>query len=110
MSYSSTGDLSTLTSAAGAVVDVANDPHLPEVICEVQRLSLLEQGKPLPAPCTKIPLKAGTGKGIGLRYAVVPLRLAVKVREKPWIVAAVALGIGASIFTLGYTSGRRSKS
>lgn len=107
MGYQATG--ADLKTAAQAAIRVADDPHLPEVACHVLRLSDMEAGRPAGSPCPPVPLNRSPGKGIGLRHAVVPIRLAVKVREKPWVAVLAVGGILGLTFALGYGAGRRKK-
>ena len=106
MGYQSIG----ATTTAQAVLKIADDPHLPEVVCNVLRLSDIEEGKTPGPPCYRIPSNRNPGQGIGLRYLVGPVRLAVKVREKPVTAAIIAVTGVALIFALGYGAGRRKRS
>ncbi len=105
MSYESLGQMDIGT----AVLKIAQDPHLKEVVCHVLRLNALERGVKLPATCTKIPEAAGPGKGIGLRYAVGPLRMFVATREKPYLLPLVVGGTALGVFLLGFFAGRGGK-
>lgn len=106
MGYQPIGDLK---SAAEATIAVADDPHLSEVACQVLRLSAIQKGAKLGPTCPRIPLNRSPGKGIGLRHAVGPIRLAVKVREKPWVAVLAVGSTVALVFALGYGAGRRKR-
>lgn len=107
MSYLPTGDLSTVADVARVSLDVVQDPFLPEVTCLVMRMAALEQGrKPPTCPKTALSTRLSQGRGIGLRYAVIPLRVTVKVRENPVLTPVVATGVVAGLFLLGYAIGR----
>lgn len=104
-SYQATGDVaSTLKSVATIGVSVVQDPALPEVTGLLLKLVALEgksKGQTTGGGTTV------TGKGIGLRYAVRPLKVVVRVREQPWLVPVVGGGLIALIFGLGYATGKR---
>ncbi len=104
LSYQATGGLQTAVDIAKIGLDVVKDPYLPELTCQVLRLAALERGQNPGPPCVRTKA-AGTG-GIGLRYALVPVRLAVKVREQPIVTPLVVGGVVAGIFALGYLTGR----
>jgi hypothetical protein len=92
-----------------AAKQIVADPYLPEVACQVMRLSQVVKGKKA-ADCARTPAAFKTStKGIGLKYAVAPLRLYVYHRQHPYIVPAL---IGAAFlltFAIGYKTGRRKK-
>lgn len=91
MAYQATGGLLSTASAATAV---ARDPYLPEVVDLVLRLQASEKASAGSA--------GSTGKGVGLRNVVGPLRTFVKIQEKPWILPVVVVGIVGTIFAAGY--------
>ncbi len=105
MAYVATGDIGDTASAA---MKVAVDPYLPEVTCHVLRLAALEEGRDPGLRCLRTRTTV-TNKGVGLRYAVVPIRMAVNMYEHPYRAAAVAGGVLLGIFALGYLTGRRSR-
>lgn len=102
--YQATG-ISTAISTAQALVDVTRDPHLPEVVCHVLRLDAMESGQPPGPPCQKMSTKAYPGKGIGLRYAVPPLRVLDWAREHPIRAAGIAVGTIGALVWIGYLIG-----
>ena len=108
MSYRSTGDTTAVLDAATAALKVAQDPFLPEVVCSVLRLSALEEGRNPGPRCAKV--NAAPGRGIGLRYAVVPIRLAVKAREQPVLAVAVVGGVLFGLVAFGYALGKNRRS
>lgn len=114
MGYLPQGDIAsdlvnTLSSAGIAATKIAEDPHLPEVTCQVLRLNAIEKGqKPGPA-CARVPKAAGVGRGIGLRYAAGPLSVFVKTREKPWLIPVVVGSLIGGVFLLGYMAGAGGK-
>lgn len=92
-----------------AVLQIVEDPYLPETACEIVRLSNLEAGKSAGPPCKRTdPALASSKKGVGLRHAVGPLRAYITVRQEPWIGVAAVVGIVGGIFYLGYHFGRTS--
>ncbi len=103
--YSALGQMDIGT----AVLRIAQDPHLKEVVCQVLRLNALERGVKAPPPCAQIPETASPGKGIGLRYAVKPLRMFVTTREKPYLIPLVVGGTALGVLLLGFFLGRGSK-
>ena len=105
-SYEATGDVA---STAQAILNVTSDPHLPEVVCHTMRLASMEKGERPGLVCQKIPVSANPGLGIGLRYAVVPLRAADKMREHPVLAIAGAVGLVAAIFAIGFSAGRATR-
>lgn len=106
--YTGTGDIQGLLDAGKAAFAVADDPHLPEMVCHVFRLAKMEEGKDPGPPCPATSIKYLPGKGVGLRYAIVPVRAVVKIRERPYLSAAAVGGIMLGIFALGFAFGRRA--
>jgi hypothetical protein len=97
-------------TAAQAVAAVVSDPYLTEVSCHVLRLAAIERGERPPARCQEIPVVPATiGKGIGLRYVVRPLRVAVAAREHPYYAAGVVTAVVGGIFLLGYAVGKGAR-
>jgi hypothetical protein len=94
--------MSGVVSTATAVAAIATDPYLPEVTNLVLKLQSLEKGEGARAA-------GSTGTGVGLRNVVVPLRLFVKIQEKPWILPVAAIGIVGAIFAAGYFTGKATK-
>ena len=88
MAYTAmSGVISTATAAAA----IATDPYLPEVTDLVLKLKALEKNS-----------AGSTGKGVGLRNVVGPLRLFVKVQERPWILPVTVIGVFGLVFSAGY--------
>jgi hypothetical protein len=86
-----TKQLGGVVSTAQAAAAIAQDPFLPEVVGLV--LELKEQEKSA---------EGSSGRGVGLRNVVGPLRTFVAIQDKPWLVPlAVAAGFGL-IFAAGY--------
>lgn len=102
--YEATGGVLDIASAA---LRASEDPHLPEVTCQVLRLSDIEAGRKLGAACAKIPRNASPGRGIGLRHAVGPIRIAVKARENPILAWGSIVGLTLLVFAVGYQTGKR---
>ena len=95
------------TDVLNAAVQIVEDPHLSEVACHVLRLAAIQEGR-IPGPkCTRVPTNFATTKGIGLRYAVVPLRTFVAAREHPWVGVVTGAGVVLGLIGLGYVLGRR---
>lgn len=87
--------MSGLVSTANAAAAIATDPYLPEVTTLVLKLQSLEKGSTAKS-------EGSTGKGVGLRNVVGPLRLFVKIQEKPWILPVTVVGIFGMVFAAGY--------
>ena len=96
--------LETAGPALEAAIQLLEDPYLPEVTCNVLRLSKVEQGKPVGAPCPVGP--RGQRKGIGLRYAIKPLRAAVWVRLNPLLATALGISVVGSLIGIGVIIGK----
>lgn len=97
-------------TAAQAVAAVVADPYLSEVSCHVLRLAAIERGEAPGPRCQEIPVVSSTiGKGIGLRYVVRPLRVAVSAREHPLLAAGVVAAVVGGIFFLGFAAGRGTR-
>lgn len=103
------GTWDTALSAIGAAQKVAEDPHLPEVICHVNRLSNIQKGQPAGPNCPGFPTYYQPTKGVGLRYVVGPLRTLVKAREHPAAAVAIVGGSIGLIFLAGYVIGKRRR-
>jgi len=87
------------------ITDVAKDPHLLEVVCQILRLKALEEGKVLP-PCAEIPKNRLPGVGIGLRHVTGPLRFFVQVKENPMLGVALGVGVIGGLVGIGYLIGK----
>jgi hypothetical protein len=92
---------------AKAALQVVEDPHLGEVACHVLRLSAMEEGRTPGPRCTRVATTTRPGSGIGLRYAVGPLRTFVAAREQPIIAAGVAVAVVGGLLGLGYLLAKR---
>ena len=92
MAYQATGGLLSTASAASAV---ATDPYLPEVVDLVLKLKASEKK-------TAGSGSGSSGRGVGLRNVVGPLRIFVKVQEQPWILPVGVIGVFGVIFAAGY--------
>ena len=91
MAYTAmSGTLSTVQAAAA----VATDPYLPQVVALVLKLQAQES--------KSAGTSGSTGRGVGLRNVVGPLRTFVKLQAKPWILPTVVVGIVGTIFAAGY--------
>lgn len=94
--------LGGITSVASAAAAVVGDPCLPTVANLVLQLHESEQPRARPGqpaqPSTPV-------KGIGLCYAVKPLRAVVWVKEKPIRGALILGGVVGAIFLAGYATG-----
>lgn len=103
----SLGDvLSDIQTAVSAASNVASDPYLTEMLCHVQQLSQLGRGQPA-TPCISTPLNVPGG--VGLKYAVVPMRAFVYARQHPWawlVAAGLVFGVPMMI---GYELGRTKR-
>lgn len=91
-SYQATGGLLSTASAASAI---ATDPYLPEVVDLVLKLKKSESSSTGTS-------SGSTGRGVGLRNVVGPLRAFVKIQENPWILPVGVIGVVGIIFAAGY--------
>jgi hypothetical protein len=91
MAYTAMNGTVSTVNAATAII---SDPYLPEVTRLVLKLQSLEKGS--------AGTGGSTGKGVGLRNVVGPLRLFVKTQESPWILPVAAIGVFGLIFSAGY--------
>lgn len=90
-----TTQLGGLLSTVEAATAIAQDPYLPEVVGLVLKLKEQEKSS----------AKSGsgsTGRGVGLRNIVGPLRTYVAVQNKPWILPVAVIGAVSLIFAAGY--------
>jgi len=99
------GDLaSSIESALGTGVNVAEDPYLPEVLCHINQLQQINAGQPAGVCAETADNLPG---GVGLINAVKPMRAYVWAEaNKPWswvLIAGVAVGIP---MLLGYELGK----
>lgn len=100
--------LDTVGSAIQAASKIAEDPFLPEVICQILRLNKISAGQDPGPACPPTMVSAGReGKGIGLSVAVSPLRAFAWSRAHPIPAMAAAIGAVGAVFLLGYFTGRR---
>lgn len=96
----SLGGVGSVISATAAVVE---DPCLlpvSELLLELHRLAQAPArprapGQPAPAP-------SAPAKGIGLCQAVKPLRAAVWVRRRPWVLPVAGVAVVGGLIGLGY--------
>lgn len=79
-----------------AALSVVADPYLPRVTQLVLEMRDVEASTSGPS---QMP-------GIGLRHAVLPLEIFVKIRKHPIISALVAIGVIGGIYYAGYSSGK----
>jgi hypothetical protein len=100
--------IQTVAPVAQISASVLADPYLPETACEIKRLSKAQAGLN-PGPRCAGTVTSSTA-GIGLRYAVGPLRAYIFHRQYPYVIPALAaLGL-VGIYYLGYQSGKKSRS
>lgn len=86
---------------------ILKDPYLPEMACELTRLSNLEAGKgPGPSCRRTVATPAQIAQGVGLRHAVGPLRLYIFHRQYPWVAPLAVAGLLGLTFWLGYEVGK----
>jgi len=97
-----------IISTGTAVAAVATDPHMQEVVCHIMRLKALEEGQKDPGTCKLIPTNYLPGKGVGLRYAVVPLRYLVEARKHPITTALLIAGAIGAIYGIGFIFGKEA--
>jgi hypothetical protein len=95
-----------VTSTIGTVLDVANDPAMPEVVCQIQQLQAIDRGSPV-AACAETPA------GVGAPWAanLLPiLRGYVYAQQNKWVYP-VAIGLALGLpFLIGYEMAKGRKS
>lgn len=98
--------IKTVSSAAGAAVEITTDPYFPETVCRAKQLAAIEDHKAVP-PCTNT--RPGLQGGIGLRKAMIPLRAYVYAEQRPWVYpVAIAAAVGIPL-VLGFMIGKGSR-
>jgi hypothetical protein len=104
-------DWGKVASALEVGKNVLDDPYLPQFTCEVLRLAKVERGQAPGAPCrTTVGLStAAVKRGIGLRFAVTPLKIWIYQRQHPWLLPTVVAGVLGLTFLVGYKAGKRRK-
>ncbi len=89
--------MSLIASVLGIGQRVIQDPALPTVVELLTELRQVEAARPkTPSPLTS------SEPGIGLRKIVIPLRIVIAVRKRPWL---IPVGIGAAVLlpmAIGY--------
>lgn len=103
--------MSTIESVAVAALaakEIVADPYLPEVACQLIQMSRAEKGLPPGPRCARTRVTPyQKRKGVGLRHAVRPLRIAVWARRNPPLAMGVAIGMVGLVYYLGFADGRR---
>lgn len=99
MTYHRAHALSGLTDVASAAVAVVGDPCLAEVSNLVVKLRASSAGPSTPGQPAGPPTK-----GIGLCRAVKPLKAAVWLSQRPWVLPVAVTAIVGGIFMAGRIS------
>lgn len=108
VSYQSTG--SDLTEALKYGQRIVNDPYLPEVVCELNRISRLEEGLSAGASCRRTrATPAQIRAGAGLRHLPGPLRLFAFHQQNPWVLPVAIGTLLAGLAVGGYYVGSRRR-
>lgn len=98
-----------LFGKAGSVVDIGvnvlEDPYLPQLGCEVNRLAKA-YAKQNPGPHCAAPATVTSG-GIGIRNFITPVRIYTFHVQHPWAVPLIGAAVVAGIFYAGYVTGKR---
>jgi hypothetical protein len=89
-------------------MQVVEDPALPQVVDLVKQLKAIEAAKAKKAGTTP---SAATTKsiGIGLEHAIMPLKMYVAYRTRPWFGYVAIAGVLAIPLAVGVLAGRVSK-
>jgi hypothetical protein len=99
--------------AAPGLIDatkgIIEDPYLKEAACNISRLKAVTGGQYPGPPCPPTPGSPDPKKGIGLRYAIKPLHMAVYARQNPWVVPLAAVAVLGIPFFLGMAVGKRRR-
>lgn len=90
---------STASDVAQSIINVGSDPCLATVAQQLNDLHLLESSG------DNGPTQASAG--IGLCYAVTPLKFLVWARQNPWVFLAFAGSVVGGIGYVGYRVGKR---
>jgi len=104
----------SLAGDAEGVIDagiaLARDPALIEFSCELIRLSdLIEGDKPDPPCKRRVYTAADKKRGVGLAYALPPLRAVIQARQNPGLAVAIGVGVVGTLVYAGYLLGRRRR-
>jgi hypothetical protein len=91
------------SSVAMAALNVATDPCLGVIADQLNQLH--ESEVEAAGPDATVPETLG----IGLCKVVTPLKVVIWAKKNPWIFAVLAGGVVATIYTVGYRSGRRKR-
>ena len=107
-------DLSEVIAKGGPAVQAASkiiqDPALPEVTCNVLRLSKVVEGRNAGPPCSRKTYSVqDRRKGVGLHLVVTPLRAAVWARKNPVLAAGAGVAVVGLLVGIGYHLGRKKK-
>ncbi len=87
-------------TAIGAVSSITSDPALPEVVGLLGELAKIEAVRAKGRP-------PSTEPGVGLRKVVMPLKVVIAVRRKPWLIPVSIAAVLLVPFTIGFAIGRR---
>jgi hypothetical protein len=90
-------------STIGTVLDVANDPAMPEVVCRIQQLQSIDRGQPVPICAETIP-----GLGSPWIQNVLPvLRGYVYAQQNKWVYPVLVAAVIGLPMWVGYELGRK---
>ena len=89
------------------ILDVVEDPALPQIARRVKILKSLAAGAPSTAVAVSTS-KYVPGTGIGLKRAVPILDIAIFYLRNPWVTYAAGAGVVALLGGLGFLIGRRT--
>jgi hypothetical protein len=106
--YEAMGATAPVTDATVAAIQIAKDPYLREVACNVTRLSNIEKYGNPGGPCARTSPTTSTS-GVGLRDIVGPLRLYVSHRERPYVAPLLLVGGLGLVFAAGVVYGRMKR-
>ena len=90
--------------SAGAAARVVQDPYFPELTCHIIRLSNIADGKPA-GRCVKT-RPGARGRAIGLKDAILPVKVLVAHKKRPWMVPLIAAGVLGTAVMIGYSLGK----
>lgn len=120
MSYQPVGDvdaalrkalelLGSTSQTGAAVAGMANDPYFPEVVCHLLRANNVAEGRPAGHCQPTPPSAAATGRGIGLRHAILPVRAYVEHVRRPWLFPLLGAALLAGVYQLGVNDGKERR-
>ena len=92
---------------ATTIMEVIDDPYLPETACQIDRVYEARHGYPIKT-CNKMP-PDGSSSGLGLNRAIPVLRAVAYAEQHKWIYPLAVAAILGIPFMLGYRTAERKR-